>query len=55
VTVADLRQWIADTRALLDRVERSLAPVDVSGETFDQWVERWRGGSEIDLAPVDLV
>jgi integrase len=38
----DLRQWIADTRALLDRVERSLAPVDVSGETFDQWAKRWR-------------
>lgn len=38
---ADLLRWIAETRALLDRLERGLAPASSSQETLDAWVERW--------------
>lgn len=41
VPTADLLRWIADTRALLDRLERGLAPQETSGETIDLWFERW--------------
>lgn len=37
----ELLRWIADSRALLDRLETMVAPAQTSGETMDEWFDRW--------------
>lgn len=38
----DLTRWIAEIRERLDQIEQTIAPSnDATGETLDQWFERW--------------